>query len=84
MLRNLIQRPTILVTFQVVFVQVFTVLVFVIQAPFFGPRAFGLMALVMVVIGFCKSVVVGVATETLISIREIEELHFARQRQWRL
>lgn len=77
MLRNLIQRPTILVTFQVVFVQVFTLLVFVIQAPLLGPRTFGLMALVMVVIGFCKSVVIGVATETLISIREIEELHFA-------
>lgn len=77
MFRRLIQKPTFLVTFQVVFVQTFTVLVFAVQAPLLGPRAFGLIALVMVVVGFCESVVTSVATDALISVKDIEDLHFA-------
>lgn len=77
LLQKLIERPTFLVTFQVVFVQIFTVAVFAVQAPLLGPRAFGLIALVMIVVGFCESVVTAVATDTLISIEEIEDLHFA-------
>jgi O-antigen/teichoic acid export membrane protein len=76
-LRSLAQRPAFLVTFQVVFVQAFTVAVFAIQAPLLGPRAFGLIALVMIAVGFCESVVTGVATETLISVRDIDDLHYA-------
>ncbi len=75
--KKLIEKPTFLVTFQVVFVQAFTIVVFAIQAPLLGPRAFGLIALVMIVVGFCELVVTAVATDTLISIRRIEELHFA-------
>jgi O-antigen/teichoic acid export membrane protein len=77
LLQKLIDRPTFLVTFQVVFVQVLTVVVFAVQAPLLGPRAFGLIALVMIVVGFCESVLTAVATDTLISIEEIEDLHFA-------
>ena len=66
-----------MLTFQVVFVQVFTVLVFTIQAPLVGPRAFGLVALVMVFVGFCESVVTAVTVDTLISIHNVEELHFS-------
>jgi O-antigen/teichoic acid export membrane protein len=74
---RLTTNPTLLVTFQVTFIQFFTVLVFTLQARLLGPRAFGIIALVMVVVGFCESVLTGAATDTLISVREIEERHFS-------
>jgi O-antigen/teichoic acid export membrane protein len=77
LLSNLTRKPTFLVTFQVIFAQTFTILLFAIQARLLGPQTFGLMALVMVAVGFCESVVIAVATETLISVREINDLHFA-------
>ena len=50
--------------------------VFAIQAPILGPRAFGLVSIVLVFVGFCESVLGNAAADTLISIRKIERLHF--------
>jgi O-antigen/teichoic acid export membrane protein len=41
-------------TTKTVFSQVFAILLFAIQAPVLGPRAFGLMSVVMVFVGFCE------------------------------
>jgi hypothetical protein len=65
LLRILSQRPSVLVTFQVIFVQTFSALIFAIQAPLIGPQAFGLVALVMIVVGFFESVVTAVTVDTL-------------------
>jgi len=45
--------PTAWVTIQTVYTQGFGALVFAIQAPLLTPRAFGLIAIVMVFITFC-------------------------------
>jgi teichuronic acid exporter len=68
--------PTSWVTLQTVFTQVFGVLVFAIQAPLLGPRVFGLMAIVMVLITFCEALL-ETAIEALISVHAIEPLHYA-------
>jgi O-antigen/teichoic acid export membrane protein len=68
--------PTGWVTFQTISQQGFSILVFAIQAPLLGPHAFGLISVVMVLIGFCEFVLGSAATEALISIKEIEDLHF--------
>jgi len=68
--------PTIWVTAQTIFVQFFGLALFAIQAPLLGPRAFGLVAIVMVFVGFCESVLAEAASEVLISIREVDDLHF--------
>jgi PST family polysaccharide transporter len=65
------------VTLQIIFEQIFWVLLFAVQAPLLGPRPFGLIALATVVVGFCEGVLIAVGTDTLISIREIEDLHYA-------
>lgn len=69
--------PTSWVTLQTVFTQVFSVAVFAIQAPLLGPRAFGLIAVVTIFTGFCELVLQEVATESLISMREVEDRHYA-------
>jgi len=69
--------PTLWVTFQTIFEQGFWALLFAVQAPLLGPRPFGLVSLAMVVIGFCEFVFFTVAAEALISLIEVEELHFA-------
>jgi O-antigen/teichoic acid export membrane protein len=56
---------------------VFALLLFAIQAPVLGPRAFGLMSIVMVFVGFCEYVPAEAASESLISIREIDDKHFS-------
>jgi O-antigen/teichoic acid export membrane protein len=63
-------------TTKTVFSQVFAILLFAIQAPVLGPRAFGLISVVMVFVGFCEIVLGEAAAEALISIREIETAHF--------
>jgi O-antigen/teichoic acid export membrane protein len=68
--------PTSWVTTKTVFAQVFAVLLFAIQAPLLGPRAFGLISIVMVFVGFCELVLQEAVSEALISIREIEASHF--------
>jgi O-antigen/teichoic acid export membrane protein len=69
--------PTWWLTTKTVFSQVFALLLFAIQAPVLGPRAFGLMSIVMVFVGFCEYVPAEAASESLISIREIDDQHFS-------
>jgi O-antigen/teichoic acid export membrane protein len=68
--------PTSWVTLQTIFVQVFGFALFAVQAPLLGPRAFGLVSIVMVFVGFVEYVMGEVAQDTLISIREISAEHF--------
>jgi O-antigen/teichoic acid export membrane protein len=60
-----------------VFSQIFGLLLFAIQAPVLGPRAFGLVSIVMVFVGFCEQVLCDAAAEALISIRSMDESHMA-------
>ncbi|HWM65638.1 MAG TPA: oligosaccharide flippase family protein [Steroidobacteraceae bacterium] len=69
--------PTSWLTTKTVFSQIFAILLFAIQAPLLGPKAFGLISLVMVFIGFCEFVPCEAASDSLISVREAEEEHFA-------
>ena len=68
--------PTSWVTIQTVYTQAFGVLVFAIQASLLPPRDFGLIAIVMVFISFCEALLES-ATETLISVKQIEPGHYA-------
>lgn len=68
--------PTHWLTTKTVFAQVFALLLFAIQAPLLGPKAFGLISIVMVFVGFCEYVPGEAAAEALISIREIDDEHF--------
>jgi O-antigen/teichoic acid export membrane protein len=68
--------PTSWLITKTIFSQAFAVLLFAIQAPLLGPRAFGLIAIVMVFVGFCETVPGEAAAEALISVREIEDEHF--------
>jgi PST family polysaccharide transporter len=68
--------PTLWVTIQTTFVQFFGFALFAIQAPLLGPRAFGLISIVMVFAGFVESVLGEVASDTLVSIREIAPEHY--------
>jgi O-antigen/teichoic acid export membrane protein len=68
--------PTSWVTMQTGFVQIFGLVLFAIQAPLLGPKAFGLVSIVMVFVGFVEFVMGDVAQDTLISIREIAEEHY--------
>ena len=63
-------------TTKTVFSQVFAILLFAIQAPVLGPRAFGLISIVLVFAGFCELVLGEATAEALISIREIDDAHF--------
>jgi O-antigen/teichoic acid export membrane protein len=56
--------------------QAFGLLLFALQAPILGPRAFGLVSIVMVFVGFCETVLCEAAAESLISIRRIDNGHF--------
>jgi len=68
---------TFWVTAQTSFTQLFGLALFAVQAPLLGPRAFGLISIVMVFTGFCETVLIEAATDALISITAIEDLHFA-------
>jgi PST family polysaccharide transporter len=68
--------PTSWLTTKTVFSQIFALLLFAIQAPVLGPKAFGLISIVMVFVGFCENVPGEAAAEALISVREIDERHF--------
>jgi PST family polysaccharide transporter len=65
------------VTIERVFGQVFGLLLFGVQAPLLGPHAFGLLATVMVFVGFWEAVPGAAAIDALISIREIDRRHFS-------
>ena len=68
--------PTHWLTTKTVFSQAFALLLFAIQAPVLGPKAFGLMSIVMVFVGFCEYVPGEAAAEALISIRDVDDEHF--------
>jgi O-antigen/teichoic acid export membrane protein len=68
--------PTSWLTTKTAFMQAFGLLLFAVQAPVLGPRAFGLVSIVMVFVGFCETVLCEAAAESLISIRKIEQRHF--------
>ena len=69
--------PTSWLTTKTVFSQVFALVLFAIQAPLLGPRAFGLISIVMVFVGFCEYVPGEAAAESLISVRSIDDRHFS-------
>jgi O-antigen/teichoic acid export membrane protein len=69
--------PTSWVTAQNLFKQLFAIALFAIQAPLLGPRAFGLIALVMVFVGFCEQVLEVASTDALISVKQIDERHYS-------
>jgi O-antigen/teichoic acid export membrane protein len=69
--------PTSWVTAQNVFKHLFAIGLFAIQAPMLGPHAFGLIALVMVFIGFCEQVLEIASIDGLISVKDIDERHYA-------
>jgi teichuronic acid exporter len=60
-----------------VFAQAFGLAVFAVQAPLLGPHAFGMLAAVMVFVGFQESVPGAAALDALISVREIEQRHYS-------
>lgn len=68
--------PTSWLTTKTFFAQAFGLLLFAVQAPVLGPRAFGLVSIVMVFVGFCETVLCEAAAESLISIRRIDNGHF--------
>jgi O-antigen/teichoic acid export membrane protein len=68
--------PTSWLTTKTFFAQAFGLLLFAVQAPILGPRAFGLVSIVMVFVGFCETVLCEAAAESLISIRRIDDGHF--------
>ncbi len=68
--------PTSWLTTKTFFAQAFGLLLFAVQAPILGPRAFGLVSIVMVFVGFCETVLCEAAAESLISIRRIDTGHF--------
>jgi teichuronic acid exporter len=69
--------PTSWLTAQNLFKQGFAIALFAIQAPMLGPHAFGLIALVMVFIGFCEYVLEIPATDALVSVSNIEARHYS-------
>jgi O-antigen/teichoic acid export membrane protein len=69
--------PTSWLTTKTVFSQAFALVLFAIQAPLLGPRAFGLISIVMVFVGFCEYVPGEAAAESLISIRKIDDAHYS-------
>jgi O-antigen/teichoic acid export membrane protein len=68
--------PTLWVTTETVFSQIFGLIIFSIQAPILGPYVFGLITLIMVFVGVWEAVPGGATADALISIREIDQLHF--------
>src|ERR1700761_6261894 len=65
------------VTLQHMVEQALWLVLFAIQAPLLGPKPFGLISIVMVFVGFCEYVVANVATEVLLSVREITPKHYS-------
>jgi O-antigen/teichoic acid export membrane protein len=68
--------PTAWVTAQTLITQCFGLLLFAVQAPMLGPRAFGLVGIVMAFLGVCELLVGDAAAECLISIRDINQRHY--------
>jgi O-antigen/teichoic acid export membrane protein len=64
-------------TIQTVYSQAFGVAVFAIQAPLLGPRAFGLVAVVMVFVSVAEVLLGDVAVDALLSVHDVEPGHYA-------
>jgi O-antigen/teichoic acid export membrane protein len=60
-----------------IFAQGFGLAVFAVQAPLLGPHAFGMLAAVMVFVGFQETVPGAAALDALISVRAIEPRHYS-------
>jgi PST family polysaccharide transporter len=69
--------PASWIAAQNLFAQGFGLLLFAIQAPLLGPRAFGLITLVMVFLGFVEWVLEIASTDALVSVRDIDARHYA-------
>jgi O-antigen/teichoic acid export membrane protein len=69
-------RPTVWVTAEKAFAELFWLVLFAVQAPLLGPYAFGLISAVMVFVNFWEGVPCHAFTEALVSVREIEHIHF--------
>ena len=69
--------PTAWVMGERIFAQAFGLAVFAVQAPLLGPHAFGLLAAVMVFVGFLDAVPGAAAIDALISVRHIDRLHYS-------
>lgn len=69
--------PTVWVTVEKISQQGVGLLLFAVMAPILGPRAYGLFALVMVLIGFCELVIVEAATEAVICVEHPTDRHLA-------
>lgn len=70
-------RPTMWVTAERAFAELFFLLLFAIQAPILGPSAFGLVTAVMVFVAFWEGVPGHAITEALLSVRHIDGRHFS-------
>lgn len=75
--RRPLVSPTAWITIQNGFTQVFGAVLFAVQAPLLGPKAFGLVTLVMIFIGFCESVLEIATTDALLSVRNIDARHYS-------
>lgn len=73
-LRNL--SATSWVTIETVYRQAFGAAVFAVQAPLLGPRAFGLITIVMIFVMLCETLL-DTVTEVLISLPRIEHAHYS-------
>jgi len=60
-----------------IFAQVFWLLLFSVQAPLLGPYDFGLVTIVIALVGYSELVVGSAAADALISIRNIDDRHFS-------
>jgi len=69
--------PATWVAAQNIFAQGFGLLLFAVQAPLLGPRAFGLITLVMIFLGFCEWVLEIASTDALVSVRNIDAQHYS-------
>ena len=67
--------PTAWVTAEKLFAQAFGLVIFAVQAPLLGPHAFGLIAVVMVLISFWEAVPGAAAIDALISVRALDAAH---------
>ncbi len=69
--------PTAWTTLRNLFAQGFGLTLFAIQAPLLGPRAFGLITLVMIFVGFVEHVFEVATTEALFALRQPDRRHYA-------
>lgn len=69
-------RPTVWVTAERAFTEVFSLTLFAVQAPILGPSAFGLVTAAMVFVNFWEGVPAIAITEALLSVRNLDQQHF--------